>query len=182
MELANVKSLGKCLLHTQRSVNATYYSHHCYLPTLLGELRGIKNETVPHRRGRDVWGLPLSKLVLNIHGTGHFSKKPNRRSILETQEQIRTTNGFGVRQIQDRVLFHLFKHPVTLGKSLNFPKFQFLICQENRCYSANISKLLRILQLQDRMCKIPLQPKTSEGWKFLVGQDLFQGLGCLLIG
>lgn len=164
-------------------MNVNYYhSHRCYHPTLLGGLREIKNKTVPYGRGRDVWGLPLSKLGLNIQGIGHFSKKPNTSSRLEIQEQIRTANGFGVRQIQDWVLFPLYKLSVTLGKPLNSSKLRFLICQKNRRYSANISKLLRILKLQGRMYKIPLQPKTSEGGTHLVWQDLFQGLGSLLMG
>lgn len=159
-------------------MNVNYYhSHRCYHPTLLGGLREIKNKTVPYGRGRDVWGLPLSKLGLNIQGIGHFSKKPNTSSRLEIQEQIRTANGFGVRQIQDWVLFPLYKLSVTLGKPLNSSKLRFLICQKNRRYSANISKLLRILNYKAGCIKFLCNLRPVKEGLILFGRIYFRDLG-----
>ena len=72
--------------------------------------------------------------------------------------------------------------PCNLEPAQNLSKLQFLLCQKNRRYSANISNLLRILQLQGRVYKIPLQPKISEGGTLFVWQDLFWELGSLLMG
>lgn len=85
-------------------------------------------------------------------------KKSNRNFMLEMQEKFRTANGFGVRQTWDEVICHFLKHFVTLGKSLNFSKRQFLICEMNRRYSANISNMPRVLQQQGRCIKSLCNP------------------------
>lgn len=108
-----------------------------------------------HGGGSDVrcyhyqsWLCLFKKLMIYI-----LLKSQTGTLCLRCKKNLGLQMALGSDKLGTKVICHLLKHFVILGKSLNFSKCQFLICEMNRCYSANISNMLRVLQQQDRCIK-----------------------------